>query len=42
MSEIESVDCGTHTYGNVVCLCYPCNAKDRVNREPIQFVMEVA
>jgi len=33
---------GTHTYGNVVCLCHPCNAKDRVNREPIQFVMEVA
>ena len=33
---------GTHTYGNVVCLCHPCNVKDGVNREPIQFVMEVA
>lgn len=33
---------GTHTYDNVVCLCHPCNVKDRVNQEPIQFVMEVA
>lgn len=32
---------GTHTRGNVVCLCFTCNREDGVNRAPIQFVMEV-
>lgn len=30
---------GTHTWDNVCCLCFPCNAKDGVNQIPIQTSM---